>query len=88
MMKLKLLVISRCADCNVEGCENRVCAGSIPEGCGLEDALADTQDTSLLALKCLECRCMFEQIPMERQYCPICGTANVEKREAEYGISS
>lgn len=79
MMRLKLVVISRCSDCNVEGCENRVCVGPIPEECGLEDALA----ASLVALQCQECWCTFEQIPMEQQYCPICGTGRVALRGEE-----
>lgn len=36
--KTKLVVIARCADCPVEGCEDRVQCGGIPDACKLEDA--------------------------------------------------
>lgn len=74
MRKCKLVVISRCSDCPVEGCEHRVRAGSIPAECALEDVPQPLDN-----FKCNVCRAVFAQVPMERPYCPVCGTRDVSK---------
>lgn len=74
MRKCKLVVISRCSDCSVLGCENRAHSGDIPEACALEDV-----PQAMDKFQCNNCRAHFSQVPMERPYCPVCGVADVNK---------
>lgn len=74
MINAKLVTISRCADCPVVLCEHRVPCGAIPPECELEPAAITP---TLVSYKCAECHAVYEQIPLKRPYCPICGTTHI-----------
>lgn len=74
MRRFKIVVISRCADCPVELCEDRVVCGDIPQGCALEEAPLELDQW-----QCQHCRAHFRQIPLVTPYCPVCGSKDLNK---------
>lgn len=70
----KIVVIGKCPECPIDGCEHRAMCGPIPEECALEDAQA-----ALNNLYCNRCHLTFSQTPLTKPYCPVCGTYDLSK---------